>query len=85
VFAAEIEFLSLAERKTINKPSEKATERSGEKRKRKGEKDGWSKRKGEGRGEAAGGRKAKVTKLRIRHVALGLTFVLCSTLEKGVS
>jgi len=48
VFAAEIEFLSLAERKTINKPSEKATERSGEKRKRKGEKDGWFKRKGEG-------------------------------------
>jgi len=84
VFAAEIEFLSLAERKTINKPSEKATERSGEKRKRKGEKDGWFRRKGE-RGEAAGGRKAKVTKLRIRHVALGLTFVLCSTLEKVVS
>jgi len=47
-------------------------------------KDGWFKRKGQ-KGEAAGGRKAKVTKLRIRHVALGLTFVLCSTLEKGVS
>lgn len=73
VFAAEIEFLSRSAEN--NKQAKwKATERSGEKEKR------WI---AEGGGKESARKETKVTKLRIRHVALGMIFVFCSHSQMG--